>query len=193
MTRSVTSLVLSALLLFSAFISGCGSVGKSAAVRLAEPNANAGSESATPLGRLYPKAKGYVNDFAEILTAAEEEGLESALSTVKQRGKIDFAIAIVRTTGGRDIFDYSLEMANEWRVGSKNGGILLVVSIEDRKWGIQIDKKLEKKFTNDEIKRLGDTMIPHFRQQDYNSGLRVCVKAIADELARRHDFEPVNF
>ena len=192
MTPSGTSIVLSALILVSAMTSGCRPARRPDPAPLVRSDSNVEVESPPPVHQ-FPKPNGFVNDFAAIVTATEEENLESVLRRLRERGKIDFAIVIVKSTGSRDIFDYSLAMANEWKVSSENGGILLLVSIEDRKWGIQIDKKLEKKFTNEEIKRLGDLMVPHFREQNYNAGLRVCVKAIADELARRHDFEPVNF
>lgn len=192
MTRLISLIVLSALVIYCTTISGCALPSGSKPVRLAGSDSNVDPVS-TPSDSQYPKSKGFVNDFAGTLTSEEAENLESVLRELQTRGKIDFAIAIVRSTNGKDIFDYSLGMAKEWGIGSENGGILLVLATEDRNWRIQIDKKLENKFTNDEIRAIGDTMVPHFRELRYNDGLRTCVKVFLEELARKHDFKPIDF
>ena len=190
MTRSITTFFLGAVVLYSVAVSGCWSARESNAMPLVGSDSNVRSES-TPTDLKFPKASGFVNDITGTLTAGEAEKIESGLHELHRRGKIDFAIAIVRTTNGKDIYDYSLGMAKEWKIGSENGGVLLVVAIDDRKWRIQIDKKLEKEFTDAEIKAIGDTMAPHFREQKYSDGIKACVKALVDELARRHDFERI--
>ena len=75
---------------------------------------------------------------------------------MQERAKIDFAIAVVDTTGERSIFDYSLAMAKEWKIGSENGGILLVVAVKDRKWHIQVTKGLENDLPDAEVKKIGE-------------------------------------
>jgi uncharacterized protein len=192
MAPSTTSFLLFTLILYSTVISGCGSTSEPEQGRLVRSGSNVSSGS-TPSDVEFPKAIGFVNDFAGTLKAEEVEKLESGLRELQRRGKIDFAIAVVKSTGERDIFDYSLGMAREWKIGSEGGGILLVVAIEDRKWWIQTDKQIEKEFSNFEIKVIGDTIAPHFHEQRYNDGLRACVKAFADELARKHNFDPINF
>ena len=186
------SIILLVLFLCSGMISGCEFASGSEPTRIMGSRSNPNTES-TPSAFDYPKANRFVNDFAGVLTLDEANRLEEGLRDLQKRGKIDFAIAIVRSTNGKDIFDYSLGMAKEWKVGSENGGILLVVAIVDRKWQIQINKKLEKEFTAAETKAIGDTMIPHFREQKYGDGLTACLKTFVGELARKYNFEPISF
>src|ERR1041385_3599671 len=75
---------------------------------------------------------GYVNDFAGVLTDATKQQLENVLVNLKQKTGIDFAIATVKTTGGADVSDYSLQLAKTWNVASRTGtkkSFVLVVSV----------------------------------------------------------------
>ena len=183
MTKSFKISVLAIYVFCSLALAGCVSIAKSETL----PQLRSGENvipSSTPQ-REIPKAKGLVSDFAGVLSAEESKTLGSALSELQRRGKVDFRIAIVRSTMGEDMIGYSLTMAKEWKVGSEKGGALMVVAIEDRTWRIQIDKKLEDEFTDAEIKTIGDTMIPHFREQKYYDGLKACVETFNKELSRK--------
>jgi uncharacterized protein len=192
------SILLAGLVLILAAFSGCT---QSKSVSLASnptpPPGNAatareGSEVHDPPPLLeFPKADGFVNDFAGVLPENDKQDLESALKKLQERAKIDFAIALVETTGEKNIFDYSLAMAKEWKIGSENGGILLVAAVKDRKWHIQIDKKLEKLLTNEEVKKIGDVVVPDFKSKKYGAGIKKCVNKMIAELAKKQGFETI--
>src|SRR2546422_7181529 len=65
-----------------------------------------------------PKPNGHVNDFGEVLDAATKDRLEKVLENLKQRTEIDFVIATVKSAGSEDLYDYSLRIANDWKIGS---------------------------------------------------------------------------
>jgi len=56
---------------------------------------------------------GYVNDYAGVIDAAAKQQLETKIDEFKKSSnpQTELAVAIVRTTGDRDIFDYSLAVA----------------------------------------------------------------------------------
>lgn len=139
----------------------------------------------------FPKADGFVNDFAGVLAEKDKQDLEAALKKLQERAKIDLAIAVVQTTGEKNIFDYSLAMAKEWKVGSENGGILFVAAVEDRKWHIQITKNLEDDLSNDEVKKIGDVVVPDFKSKKYGAGTKKVVNRLIAELAKKQGFEPI--
>jgi hypothetical protein len=64
------------------------------------------SSSEAPQGPL-PAPTGHVNDYAHALNEDTREQLEQALGELKKRSKIDFAVALVNTTTGKPILDYS--------------------------------------------------------------------------------------
>lgn len=160
------------------------------------PRANAaaaeGAEVHDPPPLLeFPKPDGFVNDFADALSEKDEQDLESAMQRLQARAKIDIGIAVVDTTGEKRIFDYSLAMAREWKIGSENGGILLVVAVKDRKWHIQVTKGLENDFPDAEVKKIGELMVPDFKNGKYADGIKKCVDKMIAELAKKKGFEPL--
>ncbi len=138
--------------------------------------------------RLLPAPKGFVNDFAEILDQKAEEELEQTLINFKAQAKVDFVIATVKTTGDKSTFDYSLAVANDWKVGATNpdkAGILLLIAVEDRRWHIQITRVLEKVLSDNEVGELGALMRPFFREQKYGEGITRCVEEFIEVLKEK--------
>ncbi len=137
---------------------------------------------------LLPAPKGYVNDFADILDTKTKEELEQTLINFKQQAEIDFVIATVKTTGDKTAFDYSLELAKQWAIGAKNpdkAGILLLISVEDRKWHIQITHVLEKILSDNEVEELGSLMNSPFKENKYGDGVKKCVEEFIEVLTKR--------
>ena len=74
----------------------------------------------------------HVTDNAEVMGAAAKQQLENILANLQLRSGINFAVVTVKTTGGRDIYDFSYELAKDWDIGlrtSTNKSLLLVVAV----------------------------------------------------------------
>ena len=133
-----------------------------------------------------PPPTGFVSDFANVIDAESEDRLQEALTELKDKSEIEFAVVTVETTGGQPIFDYSLALAKEWGIGpketSKGGGILLTLATKDRDWRIQISRSLEKDLPDEVCKALGDQSRDLYRQGKYGEGITKYVKAIIERL-----------
>jgi uncharacterized protein len=183
MNRKVLAALFIVLVLLCGTITSCS--------RKPVPNPQATEQAKCSL----PFPKSAVSDFANVLDQDSKEQLEEKLRGLKERGEIDFAIAIIDSTGGQLIFDYSLELARCWGVGARNldkAGLLLVVAIKDRKWHMQISKSIEKNLSNDEVSDLGNLMTEPFRIGSYAEGINKCVDATIDVLAKRRGFSKSN-
>lgn len=139
------------------------------------------------------KPDGLVNDYAGVLNNDAKQQIEAVVAELQKKAKVDFGLAIIRSTNGEKIFDYSLAVAKDWKIGSENGGILLMVAIEDRNWHIQINKRLEQDLTNEEVKQIGDAMIPYFREKKYTDGLKKCLETMIMVFAEKQKFDPIKF
>ena len=140
-----------------------------------------------------PKPEGYVTDNADVIDAATEQRLSTILTNLKERADIEFAVVTVPTTGGEDIFEYSLSLARGWGIGSKDNekkGLLLVVAVNDRKWRVQVSRHLEGDMTDGlagEIAR--QRLVPQFRQNNFNQGISDFVQAVIATLAQKRGFQ----
>lgn len=77
----------------------------------------------------FPKAGGYVNDFAKILSIEEKANLEQILKDFEAKTSNEIVVAIVDSLQGLDRFTYSQELFTNWGIGkkSKNNGILFLI------------------------------------------------------------------
>jgi uncharacterized protein len=117
--------------------------------------------------------------------------LEQKLDTLKTAGSIDFAVVTVKTTGEQPIADYSLALARCWDVGGSNpdrSGILLLLAVDDRKWHMQISRRMENVLSNDEIQQAASLMTPELRNKNYAEGIDKCVDATISTIAPRRKF-----
>ena len=144
------------------------------------------SQSATPWPAgtsPLPAPTGHVNDYAGVMDAATKQQIETRLREFKARTdpQVEIAVAVVKTTGGRDIFDYSLGVARGWGIGSKesdNPGALLLVAIDDRKYFTQISKDLEDELPDGIAGSLQrQFLVPEFRKGNYAKGISDTVDA----------------
>lgn len=124
-----------------------------------------------------PTPTGFVNDYAGVLDAATKQRIEKRLREFKEKSnpQVELAVAIVDTTGDRPIFDYSLQMAREWKIGSKqddNPSALLLVAISDRKYFTQVGRDLEDELPDGlagQIQR--QYLVPEFKNRNYGKGI----------------------
>ncbi len=96
-----------------------------------------GSANAQTAQSPLPKPTGYVNDYAGVVDGATKERLETTLGNLDRQQQIQFSVVTVDTTGGQDIFDYSLAVARGWGIGAKDAqkpSLLLLAAIKDHKY-----------------------------------------------------------
>lgn len=144
-----------------------------------------------------PEPTGFVNDYAGVIDAATKEQLEQKIQAFKNKTnpQVELAVAIVKTTGERPIFDYSLAVARGWKIGSKaddNPSALLFVAIDDRKYFTQISKDLEDELPDGLAGQLQrQFLIPAFRQQNYGKGINDTIDAYIRTIEAKQSGEPL--
>lgn len=116
-----------------------------------------------------------VNDYAGVVDAATKAQLDKRLIDFKKSSGVEIGVAVVKTTGERAIFDYSLAVARGWKIGSKeddNPSALLFVAIDDRKYFTQVSKDLEDELPDGIVGNLQrQYLVPEFRKQNYTKGI----------------------
>ena len=129
----------------------------------------------------------YVTDNAGVIDDATQKQLETTLAALKAQKKIDFAVVTVTSIDDNPIYDYSLGLAQERkkerdRVEQNNAMLLLLVSVDDRKWHVQITRDLESHLTNEILRGMSIPMTDAFRQKQYGEGISKYVNAVIAKL-----------
>ena len=131
-------------------------------------------------------------DNAHVIDSATRQRLEQIYRDLKERGNIEYAVLTIDTTGGQDIFDFSLAVARGWGIGPKDGdkaSFLLVVAIQDRKYFTQVSRHIEGDLPDGlagQIQR--ERLVPQFRQQNYSQGILDTIEAYVATLGAKRGF-----
>jgi uncharacterized protein len=142
-----------------------------------------------------PAPTGFVNDYAGVIDAATKQQLEQRLQDFKNKYNppIELAVAIVKTTGERPIFDYSLAVARGWGIGAKaddNPSALLFIAIDDRKYFTQVSKDLEDELPDGLVGQLQrQNLVPAFKQGNYSKGVADTIDAFIRTIDARQSGE----
>ncbi len=130
-------------------------------------------------------------DNAGVIDAETRLRLESIYRGLKERG-IEYAVLTVNTTGGRDIFEYSLAVGRGWGIGSKEGdraSFLLVVAIQDRDYFTQVSRHVEGDLPDGLIGQIQrERLVPAFRQENYSKGIFDTIQAYVATLGAKRGF-----
>ncbi|MEI8361123.1 MAG: TPM domain-containing protein [bacterium] len=124
---------------------------------------------------------GFVNDFAVVLDDASRNNLELKLKNFEQITGNEISIVTIKSLNGDTVENYASELFKAWGIGKKNkdNGVLLLVSIEDRKMRIEVGYGLEGNLTDAQSSWIINQDIkPAFQRQDYYSGLNAAVDKI---------------
>ena len=136
----------------------------------------------------FPARTGYVNDLVAVLDASTKQRIENTLGNLQQRAGIEFVIAIIKTAGDQDVFDYSLQLADGWDVGSKNSrqkSLLLVIAADTGKFFTQSSKNVRGDLPDGLIGEMGRRMRLQFEAREYNDGLTSGVRAFLNGMAEQ--------
>ncbi|ALF60107.1 TPM domain-containing protein [Psychrobacter urativorans] len=126
-----------------------------------------------------------VVDQANLLSAAHKQRLTEQLQSIYRQGLAQAALVIVPTTNGLPIFDYSLKVADKWKLGSKDvdDGLLIVMAVNDRTIYILTGYGLEGVLPDAAVNRIiREDITPYFKQNDYAGGLSAGISSLETRL-----------
>lgn len=134
-----------------------------------------------------------VTDQAGMLTAQQRSALDGVLADYERKTGSQIAILLVPSTAPEAIEQYSIRVADAWKLGRKgvDDGVLLVVAKDNpsslRRLRIEAGRGVQGTLTDAQSKRvLQDVIAPHFRQGDFYGGLAAGVSAIATLLDKEY-------
>lgn len=129
-----------------------------------------------------PELKGRVNFNGTYQPSQEQKNqLTNLLKTLDQDGKVELAVLVVDSVKPSTIEQYSLKVAEKWKIGKKgvNNGVVFVVATKDRKARIEVGRGLEGVLTDALTRRIQkDKMTPLFKKGDYYGGIIAVVNEI---------------
>lgn len=137
-----------------------------------------------------PQLTGRVVDQTGTLSSSDIATLTQKLRDFEDRKGSQIAVLIVPTTQPETIEQFSIRVAEAWKIGRKkvDDGAILVVAKNDRHLRIEVGYGLEGALTDVTSRRIIDEDItPKFRSGDFAAG----ISAGVDRMMRVIDGEPL--
>ncbi|MCA6108712.1 TPM domain-containing protein [Bradyrhizobium cenepequi] len=121
-----------------------------------------------------PPLTGRVVDETGTLSSSEIASLTQTLEDLEKRKGSQIAVLIVPTTGEETIEQFSIRVAEAWKIGRRkiDDGALLVIAKDDRHLRIEVGYGLEGVLTDATTRRIIDEVIaPKFKSGDFAGGV----------------------
>jgi uncharacterized protein len=133
-----------------------------------------------------PALTARVTDQTATLGAAEVAELGRSLEALEQRHGSQIAVLIVSTTEPETIEQYSIRVAESWKIGRRGveDGVIIVVAKNDRRVRIEVGYGLEGAIPDAVAKRIiAEQILPNFKSGNYFEGIRSGVRALSSVIA----------
>jgi uncharacterized protein len=127
-----------------------------------------------------------VTDLTGTMNSSEQAEIENALRAFEQKKGAQVAVLIVPTTQPDTIEQYSLRVAEQWKLGRKgvDDGVLFLVAKDDRTLRIEVGYGLEGALPDALCRRIIDGfVVPRFKEGDFFGGIREGVLRITNAIS----------
>jgi uncharacterized protein len=145
--------------------------------------------------RIPPPPDRRVNDYAGALQPADRDRLEQMLIAREATSRNQVVVAVFRSLEGESLEDYSIRLAQAWRIGQKglDNGVIFLVFLDDRKMRIEVGYGLEANLTDAVSSSiLRDVVAPRFREGRVADGIGAGLDAIDRALAGTYQRPPAS-
>ena len=138
-----------------------------------------------------PAPKTHINDVAGVVDAKTRARLENVLERLKEKSKIELYVAVVDSTDGVQVSDYSQRLAREWNIGSKTTrgkSLLLVVSAASKTSFTQYTRAVQSELPDGVLGEMSYRMNGPLSEGRFAEAVEVGVYAFINAVADKMGF-----
>jgi uncharacterized protein len=135
----------------------------------------------------FPKPKGLINDFADVISPSYEQQLQDITTELLNKTGTPVVVVTMPDIGGEDYNEYANRLYETWGIGKKgeDKGVLIFVAIKERKMRIEVGYGLEGIIPDGLAGEIRDRyMIPYLKQDKFGEGLLNGTVAISQIIAK---------
>lgn len=128
-----------------------------------------------------PPLKAHVNDYARMFSPRTVQEMERVLSDFEAKESTQIAVLTVPTLAGENLEEYSIKVAEAWKIGWKglDSGVILLIAGKERKVRIEVGRGLEGRLTDLVSGRIiRNEITPRFKTGNFDGGLTAAVVTI---------------
>ena len=123
-----------------------------------------------------------VVDDGNFLGEKNVQALTEKIKQVEQKHGVRIGVNFFQTIGGQNVDTTANHLLKKYFADGENGGIILLVVMEDRSWNIALDSKLNKRiFSYTDVAYLNDGFMDKMHNDNFAGAADIFVKNV-DEL-----------
>jgi len=132
------------------------------------------------------KPQGYLSDFAQVVDAASRTRIEAHCAAVERATGAEIALVTLPGLGGEPVEDVANTIFRAWGVGKKgqNEGVLLLLSIQDRRSRLEVGYGLEPILPDGFSGSVLREMRPALREGKYGEAMAAAADTIGQVVAK---------
>lgn len=141
-----------------------------------------------------PQLRARVTDLAGLLTTEQVASLEQKLQNFENTDSTQIAVLIIPSLEGDPLEDYSMRVAEAWRLGHKgrDNGALLLLAMKEREVRIEVGYGLEPKLTDARSRQIiANEIVPRFRQGEFYQGIDAGVEGMIQVVRELYQPSPL--
>lgn len=134
----------------------------------------------------FPKPKGWINDYAGVLSQQTIADVDNWLTEMKEKTDVEMAIVIFADIGGMDYSNYATDLYRSWGVGNKKDeGILLLIAVQERKIKFEVGYGSEAYWTDSYTADAYRNMVSLLQkgQENYDAAVKQAVILLMQRLS----------
>jgi uncharacterized protein len=135
----------------------------------------------------FPKPKGLVNDFANVIPQAYEQTIMELTTELLNKTGIPVVLVTMPDIGGADYTEYANRLYEAWGIGKEgeDKGVLIFVTVKERKMRIEVGYGLEGILPDGRAGEIRDRYItPYLKNDQFGEGLLSGALAVSQIIAK---------
>ena len=136
-----------------------------------------------------PMPQHYVEDYANVINNSDERSLNGVLQELGQKTGAQYIVLTVLSTGGLPIEQFSIELAEKWKLGQKgkDNAILFVFAAKEKQARFEVGYGLEGFITDQYTNRVGrNVLVPYIKQGNTSRGIYETNLQITQSIATEY-------
>lgn len=132
----------------------------------------------------------YVNDYANLLNDETKDYIINTNKSLYAQTGAQIVVVTVPDLGGDSIEDYANELFREFGIGdkTKNNGLLLLLSLKERQFRVEVGYGLEEILPDAKTGRIQDEyIIPYFKENEWDEGIENGFNAFLEIIASEYN------
>lgn len=127
----------------------------------------------------------YITDKATLLSPEIKSQLISRLRQFEEETSNQVYVAIFPSLEGDSLEDFSIRLAEKWKIGEKvkDNGLIFLIFPNDKQMRIEVGYGLEEIMTDAESYRIiSQVVAPYFKKEKFNEGVTFGLDAIMEQI-----------